>query len=231
MRSGYTLAPVKETKSTNEETILINTVIREEYTTAISEWVINQKPKLRGKFKHFLEEILDAPTPSYFSAESTDLAERIARDVCKREFHAVLRTVIDDSQGEFSDVIHILSNHISRKNVVQAVQRRRDPATELIKATAQEDHILSRPYQPKHDMPHVQPAKPLTRERMNEPPPRVIPTRSCKPDNTRTSPFAIFPTSGPMETTYRSEFQNYEGKYVRPERSSVYNVVNAPTCL
>ncbi|OHT13410.1 hypothetical protein TRFO_16372 [Tritrichomonas foetus] len=231
MRSGYAFVPNKETKPTTEEFALIQAVIRDEYTNAISEWLINQKPKLRAKFIKFMETVLEADVPDTFSEHSTDVAERFARDIFQHMFHPVLRSVIDESCGEFSDVIHLLSIHMSRSNVMASITQKRDETPKLLKAIAQEDHILSRPHQPRHELPKPSVGQAMTRARMADPLPQVPPTRSYKPTGTRSSPFASFPTSEPMETTYRSEYQNYEGQYKRTEQSGVCNVVNAPTCL
>ncbi|KAK8866484.1 hypothetical protein M9Y10_009448 [Tritrichomonas musculus] len=232
MRTGYALQSAnRETKPSSDETALIRSVIRDEYTNAISEWVVKQKPKLRTKFIRFLSAVHDTPIPSSYSSVSSDVAERFARDIFSHKYHPVLRNVIDESGGEFSDVIHLLSIHMSRSNVMASITQKRDETPKLLKAIAQEDHILSRPYQARHELPQATAAPPLTRSRMVEQQTACVPTRTCKPARERTTPFATFPSSEPMESTYRSEFPNYDGKYQRTQQSGVCNVLNAPTCL
>ncbi|OHS98609.1 hypothetical protein TRFO_34976 [Tritrichomonas foetus] len=231
MRTGFQLVANRDTTPTNIECQLIKTVVRDGYTNAIGEWLINQKPKLRNKFNKFMTTVKDCPPPSTFSSASADIAERFARDIFKHEYHPVLRRVIDESCGEFSDVIHLLSIHMARANVMASIPQKRDETPKLLKAIAQEDHILSRPMQPRHEMPKQSVTKILTRSRMVEPMPVCPPTRSYKPIGQRSTPFATFPSCEPMESTMRSEFQFYEGKYKRTEQSGVCNVLNAPTCL
>ena len=231
MRPGFTLVANKATKPNDEDAALIQTVIRDEYTNAIGEWHVAQKPKIQTKFLKFLTTVRDAPFPDNYSDASSDVAERFARDIFLHEFHPVLRTVIDESNGEFSDVLHLLSIHMSRANVMASVTRKRDETPKLLKAIAQEDHILSRPYQARHEMPTASAAPPLTRSRMNEPAPEFKPTKTCKPARERSTPFAMFPTAEPVTSTNRAEFQNYEGHYKRTEQSGVCNVLNSPTCL
>lgn len=231
MRPGYILASNKENKLNGDETTLIRSVIRDEYTNAVGEWLANQKPKLKAKFVRFLTAVHDAPMPRTYSSTSSDVAERFARDIFSHKYHPVLRNVIDESGGEYSDVIHLLSIHMSRSNVMASITQKRDETPKLLKAIAQEDHILSRPYQARHELPQATAAPPLTRSRMLNQPTAFVPTRTCKPARERTTPFATFPSSEPIESTYRSEFPSYDGKYQRTQQSGVCNVLNAPTCL
>jgi hypothetical protein len=133
--------------------------------------------------------------------------------------------VIDDSSGEFSDVLHILSLHMQRSNVMASVPSVRDMSHRLIKAIAQEDHVYSRPVQPKHEIP-----KAAAIVRMADPLPTIGPTRSCRPGTERSSPFACFPSGERMESTTKAQFINYTA-IERTTQSGVYNVLNAPTCL
>lgn len=230
MRPGWTLAANKETKPNSDEQQLIKAVIRDCHTTSIGEWLVNQKPKLRSKFNNFLAAVRDSPMPSEYSNQSGDIAERFARDITQHKYHPVLRSVIDSGNGQFSDLLHILSLHMQRTNVMASIPAKRDQTPQLLRAIAQEDHIYSRPAQPKHELPQMAPGMPMTRGRMQEEVPRIAPTRSCKPTQQRSSPFAVFPSGEKMESTSRGDYVGYTVSG-RTHQSGVCNVMNAPTCL
>jgi hypothetical protein len=225
MRSGFALAPNKNTTPSDGECDLIELVIRDCHVSSVSEWLVNQKPKIRSKFIQFLLAVSECPVPSEYCNASGDIAERLARDIVSIPFHPVLRRVIDDSSGEFSDVLHILSLHMQRSNVMASVPSVRDMSHRLIKAIAQEDHVYSRPVQPKHEIPKAAPII-----RMADPLPTIRPTRSCRPGTERSSPFACFPSGERMESTTKAQFINYS-TVERTTQSGVYNVLNGRTCL
>jgi hypothetical protein len=193
---------------------------------------VNQKPKIRAKFIAFLEAVQTAPTPDAFSVWSTDVAERFARDIIQPEFHPVLRPVIDSADsGEFADVLHLLSVHMERSNVMASAPQVRDSTPQLFKAIALEDHVYSRPSVPRHELPRAAVVQALGRTRMVDPMPVIGPTRSFKPSGLqRSSPFATFPTGQVMQSMSRSQFIKYPVSGRQPQ-SGVCNVVNAPTCL
>jgi hypothetical protein len=230
MRRGCSLAPNKDTTPTDAERGLIQLVIRDCHVSTVSEWVVNQKPKIRSKFLQFLAAVSECPVPTEYCNASGDIAERLARDIARVPFHPVLRRVIDDSNGDFSDVLHILSLHMQRSNVMASVPSVRDISHRLIKAIAQEDHVYSRPVQPKHELPKAAAAQALTRARMADPLPNIGPTRSCRPGTERSSPFACFPSGEKMESTTKAQFVNFSA-IARTEKSGVYNVLNGRTCL
>jgi hypothetical protein len=199
--------------------------------TAVGEWLIRQKPKIRAKFVKFLGEVNEHPFPDEYSSFCADLAERFGRDIVHEDYHSVLRAVIDESDGEFADVLHMLSLHMQRSNVMAAIQGVRDRTPQLLKEIAEEDHVYSRPSVARHQIPTAAMARELSRGRMTDPLPRMAPTRSCKPQGTdRLSPFAMFPTGEKMESMSRSQFVDYKVPQ-RAEQSGVWNVLNAPTCL
>jgi hypothetical protein len=230
MRSGFVLVGPKETKPTPEEMQLIRPIIRECHWLSIGEWLINQKPKIRSKFVKFLEAVADAEFPTEYSKASGDIAERFARDITQQQHHPVIRAVLDESNGEFSDVLHLLSLHMQRSNVMASIPAVKDQTPKLLRAIAQEDHVYSRPREVKHEIPKLAAAKALTRARMADPLPTVPPAKSCKPDSQKTSPFALFPGVDTMETVSRSQFVRYTVKE-RTVQSGVCNVLNSPTCL
>jgi hypothetical protein len=231
MRPGWVLQANKETKPTDTEQIIIRAVIRDCHTTSIGEWLVNQKPKIRAKFMKFLETVRAYPPPSDHSNASGDVAERFARDICNPEYHPMLRPVIDASDGEYADVLHILSLHMARANVMASIPSVKDRTPELFKAIAQEDHVYSRPSIAKHEIPKIGVARALSRGRMVDPLPPIAATRSFKPTWGQTStPFAMFPTGEPIQSMSRSQFVSYKVQD-RTKPSGVYNVLNMPTCL
>jgi hypothetical protein len=230
MRAGFVLVGPKETKPTPDELALIRPIIRECHWLSVGEWLINQKPKIRTKFVKFLEAVADAPLPTEYSKCSGDVAERFARDIMQPHHYPVIRSVLDENSGEFSDVLHLLSLHMQRANVMASIPAVKDQTPKLLRAIAQEDHVYSRPREVKHEIPKLAAAKALTRARMADPLPPVAPAKSCKPDSQKTSPFALFPGVEMMESTSRSQFVNY-GVRDRTLQSGVCNVLNAPTCL
>jgi hypothetical protein len=119
---------------------------------------------------------------------------------------------------------------MQRTNVMASVPTIRDTTPQLLKAIAQEDHVYSRPAQAKHEVPKAAAAQALTRARMNEPLPKIGPTKSFKPGAERSSPFATFPDGQQMQTMSRSQFVDY-GAQERTRQSGVCNVLNARTCL
>jgi hypothetical protein len=231
MRPGYSLLANKETRPTDSEQSIIQSVIRDYHVLSISEWLINQKPKIRSKFMKFLETVQNSPPQYQLSNFCSDLAERFARDITQPEYHSVLRLIIDNSDGEFSDVLHLLSIHMQRTNVMASIPAVRDSMPQLFKAIAQEDHIYSRPYVARHELPRVTTAQAILRGRMVDPLPSLGPTRSFKPTGKqRSRPFAVFPNGQIMQSMSRSQFVNYN-VIGRQQQSGIYNVVNAPTCL
>jgi hypothetical protein len=231
MRPGWTLVANKETRPTDAEEIVIRAVIRDCHATSIGEWLIKQKPKIRAKFMKFVEAVRACPPPVECSSASADIAERFARDIAQPEVHPMLRSVIDASDGEYADVLHILSLHMARANVMASIPSIRDHTPELFKAIAQEDHVYSRPSIARHEIPKIAAVRALSRGRMVDPLPPIGPTRSFKPTwGDRSTPFAMFPTGDPIQSMSRSQFVNYHVKG-RQEQSGVCNVLNAPTCL
>ncbi|KAK8893506.1 hypothetical protein M9Y10_021928 [Tritrichomonas musculus] len=231
MRKGYQLASNREATPTDEERSIIYSVVRDCYTNAIGEWMAYQKPKIRTKFTNFMIAVREAPTPPNYNASSSDVAERFAKDIFQHRYHPVLRNVIDESNGEYSDVIHLLSIHMSRANVMASITQKRDETPKLLKAIAQEDHILNHPQKYRHENPPAIAAKVLTRSNMNDPILLSSPSKICKPAREGRTPFATFPTNEPIESTNRSDYRYFEGMYKRNQRSGVCNFLNSPTCL
>jgi hypothetical protein len=231
MRAGFALAPIKETEPTEDEQVLMGAVIRDLYITAVGQWLIRQKPKIRANFIKFLDTVYQHELPEEYNTFCSDVAERFARDIIQPDFHSVLRLVIDASDGEFADVLHMLSLHMQRTNVMAAVQGVRDRVPQLIKEIAEEDHVYSRPHVAHHELPTAVVAMELSRGRMADPLPRIPRTRSCKPAPAdQMSPFAMFPTGEKMESMTRSQFVNHKVRE-KAEQSGVWHVLNAPTCL
>jgi hypothetical protein len=230
MRSGYTLAAVRETQPNDAEIVLMRKVIKEMHRKNVGDWLPNQKPKIRAKFNKFMETVLTAPTPDKWSIACADIAERFARDIIESDYYPVLRNVIDDSQGQFSDILHILSLHMQRANIMASLMTQRDEMPKLLKEIAKEDHVFFRPRTAKHELRKVEAAQPVTRVRMTEPLPPIQPARSCKPVGKQPCPFACFPGTETMETMSRTQFINHH-HYVRSSRSDAYNINNWPTCL
>jgi hypothetical protein len=229
MRAGFAFVANRETEPTAAEQIVIRQVIRDCHVTSVGEWLTNQKPKIRAKFMSFLDAVNECPMPDVFSAMSRDVAERFARDIIQHQFHPVIRCVLDGSDGEFADVLHILSLHMQRSNLMASVPSVPDTMPQLLMEIAQEDHVYSRPAIPRHELPRVA-AQPFARPWMSDPLPRMPPTRSFKPGSQRSSPFATFPDGQRMQTMSRSQFVGY-GPQARTGQSGVCNVLNAPTCL
>jgi hypothetical protein len=159
MRPGWTLVANKETKPTDSEQVVLRAVLRDCHVTSIGEWLITQKPKIRIKFMKFLQSVRSSTPPADPSVHSTDIAERFARDILQTDFHSVIRTVLDQSDGEYSDVLHILSLHMERSNVMASIPSIRDRTPQLFKAIAQEDHVYSRPSVARHELPKVATAR------------------------------------------------------------------------
>jgi hypothetical protein len=231
MRSGFALVSNQETEPTEDENVLIGTVVRDLYVTAVGQWLIRQKPKIRANFVKFLEAVYEHELPDEYGVFSSDVAERFARDIIQEDFHSVLRPVIDASDGELADMLHMLSLYMQRTNVMSAVEGVRDRIPQLLKEIAEEDHVCSRPHVARHELPTAVVAMELARGRMADPLPRIPRTRSFKPAPAdHLSPFAMFPTGEKMESMSRSQFVNYQMKE-KAERSGVWHVLNAPTCL
>jgi hypothetical protein len=231
MRPGWTLVANKETRPTDAEQAVIRAVVRDCHATAVGEWLINQKPKIRAKFMAFLEAVEQCPPPAEFSAVSADVPERFGRDITQPQFHPSLRPVIDAGDGAYADALHLLSVHMERTNVMASVPSIRDRTPQLFKAIAQEDHVYSRPAVAKHEIPMVATAQALARGRMVDPLPPIGPTRSFKPTwGERSTPFAMFPSGEPLQAMTKSQFVNYHVRG-RQQQSGVYNVLNTPTCL
>jgi hypothetical protein len=232
MRPGWVLAANQETKPTDAEQEVIRAVIRDWHVLSVGEWLIHQKPKIRAKFMAFLQAVQSCPMPTEFSRASIDLAERFARDITQLQFHPVLRTVIDNTEaGEYADVLHILSVHMERGNVMASAPSVRDSAPQLFKAIAQEDHVYSRPHIARHELPKMSMIRALNGTRMVDPVPSVGPTRSFKPTGVqRSRPFATFPSGELMQSMTRSQFIKYPVTG-RQQPSTVCDVLNAPTCL
>lgn len=231
MRAGYTLAPRKETKPTQEEMDLIRAVIRDCHVTNIAEWLINQKPKLRKRFVMFLDSVVSAPAPPTFSQQCKDLSERFARDMTQHKYHPVLRSVLDSGAGIFNEVLNVLSQHMQRSNVMASVTSKRDEETpKLFRAINQEDHILSHPKVARHDIPRATGVRSRAMEMDEDEAMLAAPARSCKPPIERSSPFAMFPVGEKMESTSHAQFVNYE-THERTQKSGICAVLNSPTCL
>lgn len=228
MRPGFELVKNKETVPSDEEQRMIRMCIRDCHTKSVGEWLINQKPKMRAKFNRFMSAVVNSPPPQEFSQASANVSERFARDIIQHVYHPVLAEVIS-SNSEFSDVLHILSLHMQRTNVMASIPAVRDETPKLLKAIAQEDHIYATRSTHHHETPKAAAAQALTRARMNEPLPQCPRTRSCKPDGSRSTPFAMFPTGEPLESTMHRQFVRYD--YKKEDNSKVYNVLNSPTCL
>ena len=231
MRTGMSLVDNTQPVPTDQESQLIRTAIRDCHTKAVSEWLVRQKPKIRNKFSNFLKEIVTVRGGS--SGPSANVAERIAKDLLQSKYHGVVHEVLEDDDGEYSDVLHLLSLHMSRSNVLASVPTVRDQTPKLLKAIAQEDHLFAARRTARHDMPEPVCAKVETRATRNEQLEVTALTRakSCKPMNDRSAPFATFPTSEKIESTSHAEFHQYAEPPKQRERSSVYNVLNSPTCL
>lgn len=229
-----TLAANQEFFPTDEEVRLIRTCIRDCYTKAIGEWVARQKPKLRSKFNNFMKAIIAAEPPKSAPVPASNVAERIAKDYLQQKYHQVVHQVLEEDTGEFADTLHILSKHMSRSNVMASIPSVKDQTPKLLKAIAQEDHLFMTRHKAHHDMPEPICAGVVTRETRNEKLEVTASTRakSCKPTQDRTAPFACFPSGESMESTSHSEFHKFNQKAAAPPaKSSVYNVLNAPTCL
>jgi hypothetical protein len=233
MRAGFAVLPIRDTQPTAVESSLISGVIREMHVTTVNEWLARQKPKIRSKFVRFLETVDNCPMPPVYSNFCVDIAERFGRDLIQPQFHPMLHPVLAESDGEFADVLHMLSMHMQRSNVVASMRSPRDRTAQLLKEIAEEDHVYSRPFVARHELPSYAVAQSLARGRMADPLPRMSPTRSCRPSGTeRSTPFAMFPglNSERLESVFRSQFVNY-GVRERPSAKGVYCIFNGPTCL
>jgi hypothetical protein len=104
MHRGCALAPNKNMTPTDGERDLIELIIRDCHVMSVSEWLVNQKPKIHAKFMQFLLAVTKCPVPSQYCNASGDIAKRLGRDIVSMPFHPVLRRVVDDRSGEFSDV-------------------------------------------------------------------------------------------------------------------------------
>jgi hypothetical protein len=231
MRAGLAVLPIRDTQPTEAEQYLICDVIRDRHVLAVGEWLAKQKPKIRAKFVRFLEAVGECAMPSHYSNFCADVAERFARDIVQPSYHPMLRPVIAESEGDFADVLYMLSLHVNRSNVVPSVRVPRDNVAQLLKQITEEDHVYSRPSVPRHELPTFAAAQALARGRMPDPLPRMSPTRSCHPSGReRSSPFAMFPSGEKLESTFRSEFVSHSARE-RPSQAGVYSVFNGPTCL
>ena len=228
MRPGFELAPNESTVPEEHELKLLKEVIRDCHLKAISEWLVKQKTKIRTKFVNFLKAIVSAP-PANYSAQSSNVTERFARDMIKQEHHAVIATVLS-SNSEYTDVLHLLSIHMSRSNVMASIPSKRDETPKLLKAIAQEDHLFQKSSNVHHESPAPISAQNMVRSREIDPylqPPR---TKMIKPDAGRSSPFAVFPNSDSFKSTMNSDLsQAAASKPYKDEK--MYQVLKSPTCL
>jgi hypothetical protein len=231
MRAGLSLLPIRDLHPTDEEHSLICSLIREMHVLSVSDWLVKQKPKIRSKFSKFLTEVNEYPMPDHYSNFCADVAERFARDIFQPSYHPMLKPVILQSDGEFADVLHMLSMHMQRSNIVASVRTPRDRTAQLLKEIAEEDHVYSRPTIPRHELPSYSVGQALLRAKMPDPLPKMAPTRSCRPSGReRSSPFALFPSGEKLESVFRSQFVNYSARD-RAQQSGIYSIFNGPTCL
>lgn len=234
MRTGFALAENAETMPKPAEQALIKETIRDPLVKSVGEWLIQQKPKLRAKFNMFLEEVINSPINDEDPGASQNVAERIAKDILQHKFHPVIRHILENDVGQYSDTLNILSNYLARSNVMASIPAVRDPTPKLLKAIAQEDHLFQGSRTVKHDMPKPKCAGVVTRKVRNQMNSFEVTAntraRSCKPTSQHKSPFAQFPGGTGMETTYQETFHKYD-EDARPKRNSVFNVFNSPTCI
>ena len=230
MRPGFQLVENSAQMPTDSEMTKIRLLIRDCHVLAIAEWLAKQKPKLRAKFNSFLYQVENADPSVPLSPGCVDVSERFARDIIQPQYHNVLAGIILSS-SEVSDVLHILSLHMSRANVMASVPTKRDETPKLLRAIAQEDHLFETHRVVHHESPKTAAAQAITRARMNEPLPHVARTKMIRPEAGRSSPFAVFPSSEPMESTMHTEMREAATKPSYRDTTPMYKVLNSPTCL
>ena len=232
MRTGMALADNSVPVPTADEMSLLRATIRDCHLKAVGEWLARQKPKLRNKFNNFMKEIISLKgSPS--TGPTSNVAERFAKDILMPSLHSAAHQLLSEDVDEYADVLHILSLHMSRSNVLASVPTVKDQTPKLLKAIAQEDHLFATKYISRHDMPAPICAQVETRATRNETFEVTSATRakSCKPMTDRSAPFATFPTTEAAESMSHSQFHGYAEAPQQQARSSVYNVLNSPTCL
>ena len=231
MKTGMALIDRQELVATDEEISLIRQTIKDMHFKTITEWVAKQKPKIRAKFTRFLTVILESNNEKS-DAPSSNISERFAKDITKQQYHESIKSIIDHDTGDFTDVLHLLSIHMSRANVMASIPAKRDTTPKLLRAIAQEDHLFSAKKEVKHQNPPPIASSAMTRETLNEKLQVTANTRAktCKPAGERSCPFAQFPTGDTLESTMHREFKGYQ-KQEKPKQTSVFNVLNSPTCV
>jgi hypothetical protein len=212
MLRGCAIAPNKNTTPSDGERDLI---IWDCHVSSVSGWLVSQKPKIRVKFMQFPLVVTE-----YYNA-SGNIAERFARDIVSTGFHPVLRRVVDDSSDEFSDVLYM-----QRSNVRASVPSIRDMNHRLIKAITQEDHVYSRPVQPKHEIPKaaaaiasVAPGWQIRSSQSDR-----LGAAGWEPSRRR------HPRASPAGSGWRAQFI-HNSAIERTTQSRVYNILNDRTRL